>query len=1265
MKLCRTERSRTVDGQCARTVRQFRNEIFHSSSMELEESDANAYLDDMIAVLQDNKELAHREDAQQAVRKLQDLKMKDLNITTEGFEEILRQIKEEMAIAFKTTEIAATKYDDLKKKQLEMEAKMAEEKIGNLETEKELAVLKITIKELESQMSKERKEKLDMEKGHADLKKKLTILETFVSEQKEEIATIKTETSSGQCQTDYEQAKLDWRKRLIEQYHKTLLQVPKTPLQPKSEKCHFNKIYIRPKITREIKRGKGEIKEVKVQTMSEMFTKNEVPQKSVYVVGDAGSGKTSFCKYLVNCWCLAHSEEHVVDNKNEGDSEKNGGACTKHGVDNENEDGIENEHGTGKHGGDNENEADNENQAGSEKHDKHGSEIVNEEHAGYIENEKNSNKHGGDYENRGDEKHVGGSTKLGSDSDDIQDNSDDLTHSRSDSDDSGDILIDSEDDSDGSHDTLIDSDDPEYDYNSYELKFNGVKEMKTFDFVFYIPLRQYQNIDTIDEMLQKRYQMKMLNTLLEEESSSVMILLDGLDEWSSENVPEHSIFKEYTIVTTSRPWKFHTLRSNEVEIEQSLKLKGFDFRCEREIVYRTVSLLNVGRHAYKKPRDCSEKLKEKSLKSLKQVPIMLQQLICLWFDGKLDKTSRCAIYTGMLEVVFTWNDMKTTGTSTRLMKGTQKVNLPHYLEDKSKFKLNSHFIYDVSQLAYKTLFNCPKNKSLAFDICMFDELETSGELRENCLRLGIITEDECPSLSLSEPPSSLFSFIHKSMQEFLAAVYIGINYNTKIGASDSTGNVELAKKLLNEVFQKCSTVNDILEQSNVVIMLCGLEPRLATPVSKYIYDTVSEDSRVEEYRRTISSDIYMDHSYITDIQKLMFESMKEVNAVYSVESNPAFYIGDLVIDNRENCDIVCSSIDQKQIAPDSVMSINVNYTYTENVKFTNYLPMFQHLEKLEIKNGFENQRLIRTQSQSTQINTGKQIAEINSCVAETIKVNTSKLKCLSFGSDSYDTDEYYPVYKTVVSYLPRMINLVAISMSHITMSHDDTTTFCNFLEGTSHLEQIHLVYVNCECKNQHEVNLSKHQQLHYLHLEHSIRMIDADTSNLEIFIFNALKDSNYEKIFDIITESNKLKELKLYGNYFSVSQLYNANITKRLVRVLPLLHSLSKLKLCYCRLTDNIIQSPFEMKTLKHIKLWNVKMSLTTWQKFVDSLPSIPHTLNVSLRRCYITGDGEEFKDNMSTLTSPDDAIQYAKDKDQLFHVKHDSDVWFEFLTKK
>jgi hypothetical protein len=274
------------------------------------------------------------------------------------------------------------------------------------------------------------------------------------------------------------------------------------------------------------------------------------------------------------------------------------------------------------------------------------------------------------------------------------------------------------------------------------------------------------------------------------------------------------------------------------------------------------------------------------------------------------------------------------------------------------------------------------------------------------------------------------------------------------------------------------------------------------------------------------------------------------------------------------------------------------------------------------------------------------------------------------------TEKYYPVYKTVVSYLPSMINLVAIRMSDIIMSHDDTTTFCNFLEGTSHLEQIQLINVKCECEKQHDVNLSKHQQLQYLYLYDTVSVIDADTTNLEIFTFNALNNSNYENIFDIITKSKKLKELVLYGDYYNISQLYHTNITNRLVTVLPLLHNLSKLELRSCRLTDNIIQLPLEMKSLKNIKLYGVIMSLTTWQKFVDSLPGIPHTVDVEIRGCHISGDGEEFNDDRLTLISQgfrggkgNDAKQYVKDKDQLFHVEHDG-LWFGgsaliFSTKK
>jgi hypothetical protein len=404
--------------------------------------------------------------------------------------------------------------------------------------------------------------------------------------------------------------------------------------------------------------------------------------------------------------------------------------------------------------------------------------------------------------------------------------------------------------------------------------------------------------------------------------------------------------------------------------------------------------------------------------------------------------------------------------------------------------------------------------------------------------------------------------------------------------------------------------------------------------------------------------------------------MEEFNATCNIGSNPVFYIGELVIDSLgQYCDIVCSGIDQHQIVPDTVLSINVDDINTQNVKFTKYLPMFHHLEKIAISYEIEYEseflRLSSKQSDSTQSN--KQwIDEVNNCVCETIKVNTSTLKSLSLAGVSY-TDKYYPVCTTVVSNLPSMINLVAISMENITMSHDDTTTFCNFLEGTSQLEQIHLYEVKCVCRKQHDVNLSKHQQLQYLYLDNTVSVIDADTTNLEIFVFDKLKDSNYEKIFDIIRKSNKLKELELYGGRRNKSQLYHTNITKRLVTVLPLLHNLSKLELLRYRLTDNIIQLPLEMKSLKYIKLYNVIMSLTTWQKLVDSLPSIPHTVDVNVRSSYILGDGEEFNGYMSTLISHgvltggkgNVAIQYVNDKDQLFHVKQDYVFWFEFSTKK
>jgi hypothetical protein len=391
----------------------------------------------------------------------------------------------------------------------------------------------------------------------------------------------------------------------------------------------------------------------------------------------------------------------------------------------------------------------------------------------------------------------------------------------------------------------------------------------------------------------------------------------------------------------------------------------------------------------------------------------------------------------------------------------------------------------------------------------------------------------------------------------------------------------------------------------------------------------------------------------------MFESIEECNAC-AKENRPVFYIGNLVITNIN--EIVCSSIDQQQIAPDYVRSISVYDINTRNVLFSERLSKFQRLHRIDIK---YDQGLLSTQS-NKQVND-----KVNDSVAGTIKVNASTLKSLSLDGN-FLSEGMKPVCKATLSCLPSVTNLVALRMRYITMSHEDTSTFCNFLARNSNLEEIHLDKIKCECRKHHDVDLSKHRKLRYLHLANGVDVTYANTTILEVFRFETLDNGNHEKVFDIIRKSNKLKELILIVNVSNSSQLYSPNITEKLASVLPLLHNLSKLELCRFYLTDNLIKLPFEMKRLKHIEMFMVKMSLATWRRFVDSLPGIPHTVNVIVSYCCITSEGEECNIDMSTPVPKEfrggkesDAIQYVKDKGQSFIVTNDDLNLFLFSSNK
>ncbi|XP_045216939.2 uncharacterized protein LOC123566694 isoform X2 [Mercenaria mercenaria] len=1024
-----------------------RNEIFHSSTMQIEEAGANNYIDDMIAVLQDGKELNKRQDAQAAVKKLLELKKDDFIITTKSEANVVH---------------AAMKSIDDRIKEFEIKSR---EKLENVPT----------TEDVENKL-REKLANVPTTEDVENLGTRVTILEMDKAVLKEEMKELKRAQSSQRNQYEYIRSKLEYQEILMSLYRKFLLQVSAIPLKPERKHCNFSESYVRPRMTLEKKDGNRRPKETEIQSMSDIFTIARNRVKSIYVLGDAGSGKTTFCVSMVNYWCIAHSGEQSIEDE-----------------------------------------------------------------------------------------------------------------------------------------------------------FDGIKEMKKFEFLFYISLRHSKDVVSIQGMLEKQYKSKILNEILNKESRNIVILLDGLDEWSSKSVtsnqfqteglPERDTSKDYTVITTSRPWKVEALGITDKEIEQRLKLQGFDRSSVKMMIKKTVRVLNETFAENKSCSDCEDKLNNEAIVSMKKVPIMLLQLICLWFDDKLQFSSKCALHSSMLELFFSWNDKKKKEEEEerlfRKMREMSKdfplIELPQYLMNNKLCKIYKYLIHELSRLAYETLFTKEKESSLTFECSVFEDLEISDEVKTSSLKLGIVSEDRCPSLYASTSDSSLFSFVHKTVQEYLAAVYITIKLKAHIGVSADSENSDFSghfAPFIKEVFNNCTTLDEVFEQENVFIILCGLEPQVSAPISKYIYDIVSRDKRVQEYRRImhrsspISEYIYditprnkrflkyrrtihgLDGKFlILYIQNVISECIEEAQAC---QANILcdFYIGDVIVESKTDCDHVFTDINEQYMFLDSVRSFRIDIYQADNLKTV--LKSLQKCRRLEA---------IRIQTEI-----------------------------------GFETE------------------------------------------------------IESKCREQNEVDLSEHQQLQYLNYDQHVIITRVNTSNLEIYECISLKSTDCVKVLDNLCTANKLTELILRYDVNSPDKNSSYRVvTDKLTTLLPSLHKLRELTLHEFTFTDNMLKCPSEMNNMKRIHFTFVKMNLTTWRQFVNSITEMPLSVEVKAERMFITRDGEECNPDLgwkiisrhsngsfnsaqrSANCEEVAAFQYVREQRALLNVEkedgHRHSMWFS--TKK
>ncbi|WAR29439.1 hypothetical protein MAR_003007, partial [Mya arenaria] len=313
----------------------------------------------------------------------------------------------------------------------------------------------------------------------------------------------------------------------------------------------------------------------------------------------------------------------------------------------------------------------------------------------------------------------------------------------------------------------------------HEDQFQDESFFKEIEFLFHLALRDNcDNCDLTDmvrdQLISRIYQKdervaaySTLNSVLF--NKNCVIIADGLDEWTHPNVTNCSCSDEHkvipylpptidaTVLITSRPWRMSQQRVKDTKIDSFLEIEGTaDIRL---LIQKVLDCLNETVTENKSLLDFVKFVDRMELTRLLSVPIISMLLVCLWFEGMHDSFSLCDIYAYTIEMMFGRKDLP------KIIPQYSSIHFPRCFQRTEYIQKYYNILMEMAQLAFTTLFSNDKTSSLVFKKvnCLV------GDHLLFVLKTGILQETKSASLIRK---SSSYSFIHKTVQEFLAAIYM-------------------------------------------------------------------------------------------------------------------------------------------------------------------------------------------------------------------------------------------------------------------------------------------------------------------------------------------------------------------------------------------------------------------------------------------------------------------------------------------------------------
>ncbi|KAH3867875.1 hypothetical protein DPMN_031012 [Dreissena polymorpha] len=318
--------------------------------------------------------------------------------------------------------------------------------------------------------------------------------------------------------------------------------------------------------------------------------------------------------------------------------------------------------------------------------------------------------------------------------------------------------------------------------------FEDLSTITQFKFLFFISLRDARGQSDVTHMIKKQ----LIDKIFSEDqcqdvyklfvhiikTEKCLFVLEGLDEWVCPDgsylaVPSMAGFpmENCTVLITSRPWKLADERIRNSHIDILLEIEGvsnwykFSERVLRCIIDETNDLANT-------MEEFQTFIRKRGLRALSSSPILYTLVMCTWIDTMrkeedMKEASNCALYTALLESLC----KKANSTS-----GDFIYSNPSPVRcfcETSNMQPNIAHLEKLAEAACKLLFSAERESSIVFNnitLSHYFSWEDFTDHKMFALKAGILTNRKDTSWT-----GSSYSFIDKTMQEFLAAYHIACN----------------------------------------------------------------------------------------------------------------------------------------------------------------------------------------------------------------------------------------------------------------------------------------------------------------------------------------------------------------------------------------------------------------------------------------------------------------------------------------------------------